>query len=125
MPQKSDDSKGRPGQSRWLGFVQIVLILAVIAVALYLARAPDRVDRDTVSTLSAEDAKPVVSVIQPTQSDQALSVELTGSVSLSQGARLKSEVAGRVIWVSPKCCRERGKVCRLRWRMPHRPDNGV
>ncbi len=101
MPQKSDDSKGRPGQSRWLGFFQILLILAVIAVALYFARAPDRVERDIVSALSAEDTKPVVSVIRPTQTDQALTVALTGSVSLSERARLKSEVAGRVIWVSP------------------------
>ena len=101
MPQKSDDSKDRPGQSRWLGFVQIVLILAVIAVALYFARAPDRVERDAVSALSAEDTMPVVSVIRPTQTDQALIVALTGAVSLSEKARLKSEVAGRVIWVSP------------------------
>ena len=101
MPQKSDDSKGRPGQSRWLGFVQIVLILAVIAVALYFARAPDRLERDSVSGLSAEDTKPVVSVIRPTQTDQALSVALTGSVGLSERARLKAEVAGRVVWVSP------------------------
>ena len=102
MPQNSDDSKGRPSQSRWLGLVQIVLILAVVAAALYFAQAPDRVERDTVSTLSAEDTKPVVSVVQPMQTDQALTVGLTGSVSLSERARLKSEVAGRVIWVSPK-----------------------
>ena len=102
MPQKSDDSKGRPGQSRWFGFVQMVLILAVVAVALYFARAPERVERDTVPALSAEDTKPVVKVIRPTRTDQALTVALTGSVSLSERARLKSEVAGRVIWVSPK-----------------------
>ena len=102
MPQKSDDSKGRPGQSRWFGFVQMVLILAVVAVALYFARAPERVERDTVPALSAEDTKPVVKVIRPTRTDQALTVALTGSVSLSERARLKPEVAGRVIWVSPK-----------------------
>ena len=99
MPQKSDDHKG---QSRWLGFLQIVLILAVVVVALYFARAPDRVERETVSALSAEDTKPVVSVVQPTQTSQSLTVELTGSVSLSERARINSEVAGRVIWVSPK-----------------------
>ena len=101
MPQKPDDSKGPSGQSRWLGFVQLLLILALIAVALYFARAPERVERETVSALSAEDTRPVVSVIRPTQTSQALSVRLTGAVSLSKKARLKSEVAGRVIWVSP------------------------
>ena len=102
MPQKSDDSQDRSGQSRWLGFVQIVLILAVIAVALYFARAPERIERETVSALSPEDTRPVVSVMQPERTGQSLTVELTGAVGLSERARLKSEVAGRVIWVSPK-----------------------
>ena len=102
MPQKSDDSKGRPGQPRWLGFVQIVLILAVVAVALYFARAPERVEREAASTLSPEDTRPVVSVIRPERTGQSLVVELTGAVGLSERARLKAEVAGRVIWVSPK-----------------------
>ena len=101
MAQTSDDSKGPPGRSRWLGFVQVVLILAVVAVALYFARAPDRVEREAVSALSAEDTRPVVNVIQPAQTDQALTVKLTGSVGLSERARIKSEVAGRVIQVSP------------------------
>ena len=102
MPQKSDDSKGRPGQSRWLGFAQIVLILAVIAVALYFARAPERIERESVSTLSPEDTRPVVSVMQPERTGQSLTVELTGAVGLSESARLRSEVDGRVVWVSPK-----------------------
>jgi len=58
-------------------------------------------ERDAVSTLTTVDSKPVVRVIRPAQDRQALTVELTGSVGLSQKARLKSEVAGRVIWVSP------------------------
>ena len=101
MAQTSDDSKARPRRSRWLGFLQIVLILGVIAVALYFARAPERMESDAVSTLTTVDSKPVVRVIRPAQDRQALTVELTGSVSLSQRARLKSEIAGRVIWVSP------------------------
>lgn len=101
MVQKSGDSDGRTGRSRWLGFIQVALILAVVAVALYLARAPERVERDAVPALSAEDSRPVVSVIHPTRTDQALTVALTGEVSLAQTARLKSEVAGRVVWVSP------------------------
>ena len=102
MPRKSDDSKGRPGQSRWLGFVQIVLILAVIAVALYFARAPERVEREAVSALSPEDTRPVVSVMQPERTGQSLIVKLTGAVGLSERAKVKSQVAGRVAWVSPK-----------------------
>ena len=102
MPQKPDDSTGGRGRSRWLGFVQIGLILAVIAVALYFARAPERVERESVSALSAEAAKPVVSVIRPATTSQALTVEVTGSVGATKRTRLRSEVSGRVIWVSPK-----------------------
>ena len=102
MPQKPDDSTGGRGRSRWLGFVQIGLILAVIAVALYFARAPERVERESVSALSAEAAKPVVSVIRPVTTNQALTVEVTGSVGATKRTRLRSEVSGRVIWVSPK-----------------------
>ena len=34
MPKTLDDSEGRSGQSRWPGYAQIVLVLAVIAIAL-------------------------------------------------------------------------------------------
>lgn len=102
MAPKSGGSEGRAGRSRWLGLVQVVVILAVVAVALYLARAPERVERDAVPAPSAQDARPVVSVIRPTPTDQALTVALTGAVGLSGRARLKPEVAGRVVWISPK-----------------------
>lgn len=101
MPKKLDDSEGRSGQSRWSGYAQIVLVLAVIALALYFARAPERIQRDTLSGVASRDIKPVVGVIRPTPADQSLTVRLTGAVRLEEKATVVSEVTGRVAWVSP------------------------
>ena len=102
MAQQVSGSEPPRPRSRWLGFLQILLILAVIAAALYYARAPERVVRGAESDLTDERAKPAVSVIRPTPTEQALTVELTGSVRLRQKATVVSEVVGRVVWVSPK-----------------------
>ena len=95
----SEPSRSRPV---WLGLLQILLILAVVAAALYYARAPERVVRGAESGLTDERAKPAVSVIRPTPTERALTVELTGSVRLREKATVVSEVVGRVVWVSPQ-----------------------
>ena len=87
---------------RWLGYVQLVLIVAAVAVALWFARAPERVQRGVVSDLTDEKAKPAVSVIRPAPVTQSLTVELTGSVRMERRTRIASEVVGRVVFVSPK-----------------------
>ena len=86
---------------RWLGYVQLVLIVAAVAVALWFARAPERVQRGVVSDLTDEKAKPAVSVIRPAPVTQSLTVELTGSVRMERRTRIASEVVGRVVFVSP------------------------
>ena len=101
MPKTLDDSEGRSGRSRWSGYAQIVLVLAVIAIALYFARAPERVQRGALSGVASEDIKPVVGVIRPAPADQSLTVRLTGAVRLEEKATVASEVTGRVVWVSP------------------------
>ncbi len=90
-----------PGRPRWHGYLQLALILGAIALALYFARAPDRVERGAVPLLGADGALPAVRVIQPALTEEALTVELTGSVNLEERARVASEVVGRVVWVSP------------------------
>ena len=102
MAQQLDESEVRRSRPRWLGFVQTALLLVAIAVALYFARAPDRVQRDLGSDLAFEKGKPVVRVIQPVPVAQALTVELTGSVTLDARTTVTSEVAGRVVRVSPR-----------------------
>ena len=101
MSKTLDDSEDRSGRSRWSGYAQIGLVLAVITIALYFARAPERVQRGALSSVASEDIKPVVGVIRPTPADQSLTVRLTGAVRLEEKATVTAEVTGRVAWVSP------------------------
>ncbi len=97
MPQ---DTAGldRP---KWLGYLQLAVILGAIAVALYLARAPERVERIDRSALAAEERRLIVSIVRPEPTERALTLRLTGSVVLKERATVMSEVVGRVVWVSP------------------------
>ena len=102
MSQQVSGSGARGERPGWLGYVQLVLIVAAVAVALWFARAPERVQRGVASDLTDEKAKPVVSVIRPAPVTQSLTVELTGSVRMERRTRIASEVVGRVVFVSPK-----------------------
>lgn len=102
MAQQASGSEAKAGRSRSIGFTQIILILAVIAVALYFARAPDRVQRDVPSGPASESGKPAVSVIEPVPAAHAMTVEVTGTVRLEERTSVSSEVVGRVVWVSPE-----------------------
>ncbi len=101
MAQETTEPQGRSGRPKWLGYAQLILILAAVGVALYFAQAPSGVDRDPISDLAVEQAKPTVAVIQPTPTEHALTVDLTGGVTLHGNVRVSSEVGGRVVWVSP------------------------
>ena len=101
MPDETSASGNTPGQVEWRGYAQVALILAAIAAALLFARAPARVDRGAASGPAAESAPPTVRVIHPAPTEQALTVELTGTVNLEERVRVASEVVGRIVWVSP------------------------
>ena len=98
MAAQANDST-RSGWPEWRGYAQAALILLVIALAVYFARAPDRVDR-TAADQAAEGVRPAVRVFRPTPTEHALTVELTGTVNLQERATVSSEVVGRVAWVS-------------------------
>ena len=100
MPEEPNDTH-QPAPPAWRGRLQLGLVLGMIVIALYFARAPDRVDRGSVSDLTAESGRPIVQVIHPLPTDQALTVELTATVGLEDTVNVASEVAGRVAWVSP------------------------
>ena len=101
MAQESEESKGGSSRPTWLGYAQLGLILAAIAVALYFAQAPSRVDRQAISDVALDQVTPTVTVIQPTPTEHALTIDVTGGVTLEGKARITSEVAGRVAWISP------------------------
>lgn len=98
MSNEPADSTGR---RQWLGYAQPVLILVVVIVALYFARAPTRVELDVGSGIANGSGTPVVNVIQPTPTSQSLAVELTGTVKAQDRVSVMSEVEGRISWVSP------------------------
>ena len=101
MAQETSEPTGRSDRSKWLGYAQLVLILAAIGVALYFAQAPSQVERDPISDVALEQAKRTVAVVQPAPTEQALTVDLTGGVTLHGNVKVSSEVGGRVVWVSP------------------------
>ena len=100
MPEELDDTN-QPAPPAWRGYLQLALVLGAILMALFFARAPDRVDRGPVTDLTADAVRPTVPVIHPESTDQALTVELTATVGLEDTVNVASEVAGRVAWVSP------------------------
>ena len=84
---------------RFAGIAQIVLVLAVFAVAIYFARAPDMGGPQT-SVARAQSQDPEVVVAHPVKGQHSLSVSLTGEVRAQGMVGLRSQVAGRVLSVS-------------------------
>ena len=102
MAEQTKGPESDRGGRRVIGVLQLILIIAVVAVALYFARAPERTVREVAPELTDERAKPAVSVVRPSPTRQALSVRLTGSVKLDGRVKVASEVEGRVVWVAPQ-----------------------
>ncbi len=99
MSQESSEIGDPYKRSRWLGYAQLAVILAAIALALFLARAPNRVER--VSDSEAAQSTPVVSVVTPNSTQYVVTETLTGTVRAERRVTVRSEIAGRIVWVSP------------------------
>lgn len=99
MSEQSTNPDNPSGGRRWLGYAQAGLIILVIAVALFLARAPERIEFGPA--VASGDAAPTVQVVVPTPAVYAHRLDLTGTVTLNRKVTVLSEVVGRVIWVSP------------------------
>ncbi len=103
MAQTSDSSK-QSNRSRIPGILQLAGIAAIVIVAIVLARAPDRIERDASAGAGIENPPPAaVSVLTaPRQEDFTLPVRFTGNVTLEERITVMSEARGRAIWVSEK-----------------------
>ena len=101
MAEEPNQPGNRSGGTEWRGVAQLGAIVFLIVVALFFARAPGRVERGAASGLAPESVRPTVRVTHPSPTDQALTVELTGTVNLEERVRVASEVVGRIAWVSP------------------------
>ena len=96
MSSQSTDDRGAGG---WLGWAQIGLVLLVIVIALFFARAPSVESRGEVEAFGS--GKPEVSVLAPSAGSHALTVSLTGEVRIEVVVPLQIEAAGRIVSVSP------------------------
>ena len=101
MAEEPNQPGNRSGGAGWRGYAQLASIVFLIALALFFARAPGRVERGAASGPASEGGRPTVRVIHPAPTEQALTVELTGTVNLEERVRVASEVVGRIAWVSP------------------------
>ena len=88
------------GRRRLGGIAQIGLVLAVFLVAVYFARAPQMGGIQT-SIVRGHERDPEVIVSQPVRGQHSLTVALTGEVRAQGKVGLRSQVAGRVLSVSP------------------------
>ena len=91
MPSDSPDGNVRP---RWRGYAQLLLIAVLVIVALRLARAPARVEVDVGSGATVESGTPTVSTFDPVVTEESMTVDLTGTVSLADRVSVMAEVGG-------------------------------
>ena len=102
MAQETTEPQGRSGRPKWMGYAQLILILAAIGVASVLrAGAQPRGTRPHFRPGARPGQANRRSDPAGTPTEQALRVDLTGAVTLHGKVRVTSEVGGRVVWVSP------------------------
>ena len=100
MSERSTIPDSPSGKRRWLDIALTGLIVLAIAVALYFARAPARVERGPITAFG--DMVPKVRAIIPSPTEYLHQLDLTGLVTLDRKLTVVSEVVGRVDWVSPE-----------------------
>ena len=96
---EKEDTKDERGN--WIGYLQIAVIVGIIAIAIYFARAPEQVAIDENGTLG-EKLSPIVTIMKPESQSYNFRLETTGSITLKERVTIASEVKGRVVWVSSK-----------------------
>ncbi len=99
MSQEPSEAGSSHMRSKWLGYAQLAIIFLAIAVALYLARAPNRAER--VLSSGAAQSTPAVSVVTPNATQYVVTKTLTGTIRAEKRVTVRSQVPGRIAWVSP------------------------
>ena len=98
----AEQTQSGESRVRWLGYVQIGVLLLLLVGAIYFAQSPDRLRPASTSELEFGVAQtPLVNVINPTSTQQRISVQLTGNVRLERRTNISAEVSARVAWISP------------------------
>ena len=86
---------------RWLGPVQIIVVIALILGALFYARAPGRGGPPPGFANMPEDPLPIVNIVRPVAAPTTIAVNATGTVNVRNYVALTPQVGGRVVEISP------------------------
>ena len=87
---------------RWLGPVQIIVVIALILGALFYARAPGRGGPPPGFANMQEDPLPIVNIVRPVAAPTTIAVNATGTVNVRNYVALTPQVGGRVVEISPE-----------------------
>ena len=97
----ADDDGGRGIKLQASGIAQLVVILAVVVVAVYFARAPSGVSIAEDEPAARVRAAPTVGVVRPLPTQAAQEIRTTGLVTAEAGLAIRSQLPGEVVFVSP------------------------
>ena len=98
----ADSPEAASKRRRWIGPIQIVVVLAIIVAAFLYARAPGR-DAGTPPAFAnlQDDPLPIVNIVRPLASPTKIQVDATGTVNVRNYVSLTPQVGGRVVSISP------------------------
>lgn len=104
MAEQNNNSPNSEPKRRWLGYLQLFLVIGVVVVALLMARVPGRIEQTSLTFEPAEVIQPrAVRVMQQPQAEKfTLQVSKTGNVNLNEIITVRAEVKGRITWISEK-----------------------
>lgn len=97
---ESDSQASRAERPTWRGALQLILIVGVIAAAIFFARAPSRDYLELDPDDAERPIEPTAAVIQPVATEAARSLRLTGMVTTLGTVDVRPEVSGRIVKVS-------------------------
>ena len=100
MTETSTENHERSDGPRWRGYLQIVVILAVIAIAIFFARAPSREFLRIDSSTAQVRVAPTATVVRPEPESAQHEVVLTGTVITLGTVNVKPEALGEIVWVA-------------------------
>lgn len=97
-PSAADEAPGK--RRRWLGPVQIIVVIALILGALFYARAPGGGGPPPAFATTQEDPLPIVNIVRPAAAPTTIAVNATGTVNVRNYVALTPQVGGRVVEIS-------------------------
>lgn len=100
MQESTPDTATGQEAPRWKGILQLAIIVLIIAVAIFFARAPSQEFLELESGGGLTRIEPTAAVIQPEPTTAAHSVVLTGTVATLGDVTVIPEATGEIVYVA-------------------------